>query len=190
MRITTTMPIVGGILMCGLALAACGSNDTAAAPNASAPATSAVTSTTTTSSPAKTTSSPTTRPPVQSHVLGPNGYGKIKMGMSFAQVKAAGVLQENEQPEPYCHQYKLFTDGKLDGFIYITKERGVEIIAPDQKVSTPEGMTLGAAVEELERQMIAEALRRSAGNIARAAKELGLSRKGLYLKMGRLDFKI
>ncbi|HJQ25712.1 MAG TPA: sigma 54-interacting transcriptional regulator [Blastocatellia bacterium] len=57
-------------------------------------------------------------------------------------------------------------------------------------VSTPEGMTLGEAVEELERQMIAEALRRSAGNIARAAKELGLSRKGLYLKMDRLDFKI
>ncbi len=38
--------------------------------------------------------------------------------------------------------------------------------------------------------MIAEALRRSAGNIARAAKELGLSRKGLYLKMDRFDFKI
>jgi hydrogenase-4 transcriptional activator len=57
-------------------------------------------------------------------------------------------------------------------------------------VSAPEGVTLGAAVEELERQMIAEALRRSAGNIARAAKELGLSRKGLYLKMDRLDFKI
>jgi hydrogenase-4 transcriptional activator len=57
-------------------------------------------------------------------------------------------------------------------------------------VSAPEGFTLGEAVEELERQMIAEALRRSAGNIARAAKELGLSRKGLYLKMDRLDFKI
>jgi len=62
--------------------------------------------------------------------------------------------------------------------------------ASESTVSAPKGATLGEAVEELERQMIAEALRRSAGNIARAAKELGLSRKGLYLKMDRLDFKI
>lgn len=48
--------------------------------------------------------------------------------------------------------------------------------------------TLGEAVEELERRMIQNALRRSSGNIARAAKELGLSRKGLYLKMDRLNF--
>ena len=43
-------------------------------------------------------------------------------------------------------------------------------------------------IEELERRMIQAALRRSSGNIARAAKELGLSRKGLYLKMDRLNF--
>jgi hydrogenase-4 transcriptional activator len=48
--------------------------------------------------------------------------------------------------------------------------------------------TLGEAVEELERRMIQAALRRSSGNIARAAKDLGLSRKGLYLKMDRLNF--
>ncbi|HKA17645.1 MAG TPA: sigma 54-interacting transcriptional regulator [Blastocatellia bacterium] len=51
-----------------------------------------------------------------------------------------------------------------------------------------EGTTLGKAVEELERRMIQDALRRSSGNIARAAKDLGLSRKGLYLKMDRLNF--
>jgi transcriptional regulator with PAS, ATPase and Fis domain len=48
--------------------------------------------------------------------------------------------------------------------------------------------TLSAAVEEIERRMIQAALRRSSGNIARAAKDLGLSRKGLYLKMNRLNF--
>ena len=48
--------------------------------------------------------------------------------------------------------------------------------------------TLADAVEELERRMIQAALRRSSGNIARASKELGLSRKGLYLKMDRLNF--
>lgn len=48
--------------------------------------------------------------------------------------------------------------------------------------------TIAEAVEELERRMIQAALSRSSGNIARAAKELGLSRKGLYLKMDRLNF--
>jgi len=51
-----------------------------------------------------------------------------------------------------------------------------------------ERMTLSEAMEQLERRMIQEALRNCSGNIARAAKELGLSRKGLYLKMDRLNF--
>ena len=50
--------------------------------------------------------------------------------------------------------------------------------------------TLAKAVEVLERQMIQEALRRNSGNIARSAKELGLSRKGLYMKIERLNFDI
>ncbi len=59
--------------------------------------------------------------------------------------------------------------------------------AASTQVST-DSTTLGEAVEELERRMIQDALRRSSGNIARAAKDLGLSRKGLYLKMDRLNF--
>ena len=51
-----------------------------------------------------------------------------------------------------------------------------------------ESTTLSAAVEEIERRMIKDALSRSSGNIAKAAKDLGLSRKGLYLKMDRLNF--
>ena len=61
---------------------------------------------------------------------------------------------------------------------------------PEPITGLAEGVTLAVAVEELERRMIQEALRRSAGNIARAAKELGLSRKGLYLKMDRLNFDV
>jgi hydrogenase-4 transcriptional activator len=50
-----------------------------------------------------------------------------------------------------------------------------------------QGMTLADAVEELERRMIAEALRKHHGNISRAARELGLTRRGLYLKLERHD---
>ncbi len=48
-----------------------------------------------------------------------------------------------------------------------------------------QNVSLSDAVEDLERQMIAEALRKHNGNISRAARELGLTRRGLQLKLGR-----
>jgi len=47
--------------------------------------------------------------------------------------------------------------------------------------------TLAAAVEKLEREMIQNALERSGGNISATARSLGLTRRGLYLKMERLQ---
>ncbi len=49
------------------------------------------------------------------------------------------------------------------------------------------GGTLAEALAEVERRMIADALRRHSGNISRAARELGLTRRGLYLKLERHD---
>jgi DNA-binding NtrC family response regulator len=46
--------------------------------------------------------------------------------------------------------------------------------------------TLATAVERLEREMIEGALERAAGNISETARLLGLTRRGLYLKMQRL----
>jgi len=50
-----------------------------------------------------------------------------------------------------------------------------------------ENVTLADALQEVERRMIADALRRHGGNISRAARELGLTRRGLYLKLERYD---
>ena len=47
-------------------------------------------------------------------------------------------------------------------------------------------VTLSAAVERLERELIEAALQRSSGNISQTARTLGLTRRGLYLKMDRL----
>jgi len=47
------------------------------------------------------------------------------------------------------------------------------------------GATLEEAVSELETQMIKDALRRHDGNISRVSRELGLTRRGLYLKIER-----
>ena len=65
-----------------------------------------------------------------------------------------------------------------------------ELRTAESSADSSSTTVLSEAVEELERRMIQEALRRSSGNIARAAKELGLSRKGLYLKMDRLNFNV
>jgi hydrogenase-4 transcriptional activator len=46
--------------------------------------------------------------------------------------------------------------------------------------------TLSLAVETLERDLIEGALQRSSGNISETARSLGLTRRGLYLKMQRL----
>jgi len=49
----------------------------------------------------------------------------------------------------------------------------------------PQGGTLEDAVSELEMQMIKSALARNNWNISRVAGELGLTRRGLYLKLSR-----
>jgi DNA-binding NtrC family response regulator len=46
--------------------------------------------------------------------------------------------------------------------------------------------SLAAAVEKLEREMIQGALDRASGNVSEMARLLGLTRRGLYLKMQRL----
>ena len=51
--------------------------------------------------------------------------------------------------------------------------------------NVPEGGTLDQAVTELEMQMIRAALARHNWNISRVAAELGLTRRGLYLKLAR-----
>jgi DNA-binding NtrC family response regulator/tetratricopeptide (TPR) repeat protein len=48
------------------------------------------------------------------------------------------------------------------------------------------GRTLAAVVEEVERDAIQNALNEAAGNISEAARLLGLTRRGLYLKLRRL----
>jgi len=51
--------------------------------------------------------------------------------------------------------------------------------------SAMQNVTLADALAEVERRMISESLRKHGGNISRAARELGLTRRGLYLKLER-----
>jgi hydrogenase-4 transcriptional activator len=49
---------------------------------------------------------------------------------------------------------------------------------------------LATAIEQVEREYIQSALDRSAGNISEAARNLGLTRRGLYLKLRRLGLDV
>ena len=49
--------------------------------------------------------------------------------------------------------------------------------------------SLAAAVDDLEREIIEATLHQSSGNISEAARTLGLTRRGLYLKLRRLGFE-
>jgi len=70
----------------------------------------------------------------------------------------------------------------------VTPTGGLTSIASGASVSVPlQNVTLADALAEVERRMIAEALRKHNGNISRAARELGLTRRGLYLKLDRLE---
>jgi DNA-binding NtrC family response regulator len=77
----------------------------------------------------------------------------------------------------------------------------VELVAPGQMeapaAAAPAGplanlvvnldQPIGTATAQLERAMLAHALRQTGGRVDAAARRLGLSRKGLYLKRQRLD---
>jgi DNA-binding NtrC family response regulator len=49
--------------------------------------------------------------------------------------------------------------------------------------------TLASAVEQIERDLIQAALDRTRGNISETARTLGLTRRGLYLKLRRLGLE-
>ena len=51
------------------------------------------------------------------------------------------------------------------------------------------GQTLASVVDDIERDLIREMLARHRGNISESARSLGLTRRGLYLKLRRLGLE-
>jgi DNA-binding NtrC family response regulator/tetratricopeptide (TPR) repeat protein len=61
--------------------------------------------------------------------------------------------------------------------------------APSTRRSAPVASSLAAAVEQVERDLIQATLDRTGGNISETARALGLTRRGLYLKLRRLGLE-
>jgi two-component system nitrogen regulation response regulator NtrX len=84
----------------------------------------------------------------------------------------------------------------LPGGIIEPDQLSADLSAPAQAVSSAMSSSstvvpgnLAAAVEQIEREMIRITLGRTSGNISETARVLGLTRRGLYLKMRRLGLE-
>jgi DNA-binding NtrC family response regulator len=79
-----------------------------------------------------------------------------------------------------------------DGPILLARDLPAEVQPPAPRSAsatepTPLRERIRAATQRIERDAILEALRMTEGNVTRAARKLGLSRRGLQLKMKELD---
>jgi DNA-binding NtrC family response regulator len=79
-----------------------------------------------------------------------------------------------------------------DGGTLLPRDLPAELQPPTPRPSTTTEPTplrerIRAATQRIERDAILEALRMTEGNVTRAARKLGLSRRGLQLKMKELE---
>ena len=68
----------------------------------------------------------------------------------------------------------------------LTAPSDMGVVLPFPAAARSEPGNLAEAVERIERQLISATLDRTGGNISETARQLGLTRRGLYLKMRRL----
>lgn len=118
--------------------------------------------------------------------------------------QAVDLLMVSDWPgnvRQLCNEIQRIVARAEDGTLLTPEQLSPELkrtsspVSPATAVSTLASMpaaslqnvTLADALAEVERRMIAEALRKHGGNISRAARELGLTRRGLYLKLERHD---
>ncbi|MFN2510739.1 MAG: sigma 54-interacting transcriptional regulator [Pyrinomonadaceae bacterium] len=94
-----------------------------------------------------------------------------------------------------CNEIQRIVARAEDGTTITPEQLSPELKRTSSPVSPPATVaslpassqheTLADALAEVERRMISAALRKHGGNISRAARELGLTRRGLYLKLER-----
>jgi DNA-binding NtrC family response regulator len=71
----------------------------------------------------------------------------------------------------------------------VTEQQAPAPGAPGGRVTLRGGQTLASVVDDIERDLIRETLTRHRGNISESARSLGLTRRGLYLKLRRLGLE-
>ena len=118
------------------------------------------------------------------------------------QPQAVDLLMVNDWPgnvRQLCNEIQRIVARSEDGTVITPEQLSPELqrtsspALPTTSVSAVASLpgagrvTLADALAEVERRMISESLKRHGGNISRAARELGLTRRGLYLKLERYE---
>ncbi|GAB2980346.1 hypothetical protein GCM10017788_14500 [Amycolatopsis acidiphila] len=105
-------------------------------------------------------------PLVSGPVLGPNGYSKLVLGMSFADAKQTGLLAGADTPPTGCADYTL-TEGTA-GVRNVTISDTLGIVSFEASgAHTPERIRVGSTKDELEAAY--PALGKSGGGYSAAA---------------------
>jgi len=71
----------------------------------------------------------------------------------------------------------------------VSEQQTAEQTAAPPKLTLRGGQTLASVVDDIERDLIRNTLTRHRGNISESARSLGLTRRGLYLKLRRLGLE-
>ena len=84
-------------------------------------------------------------------------------------------------------QHTTITADEVPPEFKASLEKDVAAVADEDK--TPFKDFMRTHMENVEKQMIVKCLEESEGNVTKAAKQMGLSRKGLQLKMIKYDLR-
>jgi hypothetical protein len=79
-------------------------------------------------------------PPVTGSLIGPDGFGSIRLGMSYEELLAAGAIQGDPPPESGCTAYE-FADQAGSGYVHLTAAGGAQAILPSTPTHTVEGVS-------------------------------------------------
>jgi hypothetical protein len=147
-----TWAVAGTIVAAMADLAACANQKTQGGPvpvadHASPTSTSSTT--TKTVPPPVTTTTPPAPPP---DILGPQGFGQIKLGMTKSQALATGELVVNDpSSDEHCTGYdlKAFPTPPEEVSVYISPNNGVVAIFATKAMHTPEGIALGSTLAKV-----------------------------------------
>lgn len=95
------------------------------------------------------TEEPPPEPEVTGELIGPFGWRELRLGMTYDEAVATGlVVETGSPPGDGCTSYTIATADGSHGGALTFSYNGLEFIAPYAKVRTPEGVWEGMPIEQ------------------------------------------
>lgn len=100
-------------------------------------------------------------PAVVGAQVGPDGFGPLRLGMTYDELVATGVVTPGEPPvDPDCSAYEFTVDG-VRGYVHVTAAGAQAILPADAPLHTADGVSTEwtlAQVQEVYPQVTEEAI--------------------------------